>query len=241
MKKSILFILAISSLFTIVSCTKKEEEKPKVKYEEPVAKKEVKVDSAQIKVADLPVHMEGTKYLIYPIGEMRIYDDSYKSSGSSRMENVSYAISNYNRYELTGYFENLKFQHIDSTSINVLTDKKVQIQTATYLNVVAARTKKHILVYTLVDSDTNQDGKTDSNDIRSLYISDISGKRFTKLSQDMQELIDWNVIDAQNRLYFRTIEDINKNGAFDKNDLVHYHYADLLSPEWEVATYEPVN
>ena len=217
-------------------------EKPKVKYEEPVAaKKEVKRDSAQIKVADLPVHMEGTKYLIYPIGEMRVYDDSYKSSGSCRLENVSYAISNYNRYELTGYFENLKFQHIDSTGINVLTDKKVQIQTATYLNVVAERTKKHILVYTLVDSDTNQDGKTDANDIRSLYISDISGKRFVKLSQDMQELIDWNVIDAQNRLYFRTIEDINKNGAFDKNDLVHYHYTDLMSPEWEVATYEPVN
>ncbi len=242
MKKAAIIIVALSSLFTTVSC-KKEEEKPKVKYEEPViSKKEPRRnDSTQIKVADLPVHMEGTKYLIHPVGEMRIYDDSYKTYGSSRMNNVSYAISNYNRFELTGYFENLKFQHIDSTSLNVLTDKKVQIQTATYLNTVAERTKKNILVYTLVDSDTNQDEKIDANDIRSLYISDISGKRFMKLSRDMQELIDWNVIDAQNRLYFRTIEDINKNGAFDKNDRVHYHYVDLMSQEWKVATYEPVN
>lgn len=240
MKKAAVVILALTSLFTI-SC-KKEEEKPKVKYEEHAEAKNTvrKPDSSQIKVADLPVHMEGTKYLIHPVGDMRVYDDNNKTYGSSRMNNVSYAISNYNRYELTGYFENLKFQHIDSTALNPLTDKLVQIQTATYLNTVAERTKKQILVYTLVDSDTNQDGKVDSNDIRSLYISDISGKNFTKLSKDMQELIDWNIVDAQNRLYFRTIEDINKNGAFDKNDKVHYQYCQLLSNEWTVETYEPV-
>jgi hypothetical protein len=186
--------------------------------------------------------MEGTKYLIHPVGDIRIYDDSNKSYGSSRTNSsVSYAISNYNRFEITGYFENLKFQHIDSTAMRPLTTNKIQIQTATYLNTIAAKYKAQVLIYTLVDADTNKDGKVDSNDIRSLYISDISGKGFKKLSDDVQELLDWNLVEVKGRVYFRTIEDINKNGAFDKNDKVHYHFVDLLSPDWIVTSYEPVN
>jgi hypothetical protein len=242
MKKAAIIALALVSVL-FVSC-KEEKPKPKVIYEDTKAPRvqSKKVDSTQIKVSDLPVHMEGTKYLIHPVGDIRIYDDSNRSYGTSRTNSsVSYAISNYNRFEITGYFENLKFQHIDSTSMHALTDKKVQIQTATYLNTVSAKWKSQPLVYTLVDADTNQDGKVDANDIRSLYISDISGAGFKKLSTDMQELIDWNVIEAQCRIYFRTIEDINKNGAFDKNDKVHYYYCDLLSPDRAVTAYEPVN
>jgi len=242
MKKAIL-LAALSALF-FVGC-KDERQKPKVSYKEPkdsTAAQPKKADSTEIKVADLPVHMEGTKYLIHPVGDIRIYEDNSRSYGSSRTNgNMSYAISNYNRFELTGYFENLKFQHIDSTAMKPLTDKKIQIQTVTYLNTIADKYKTGILLYTIVDSDTNQDGKVDVNDIRSLYISDAAGSGFKKLSSDMQELIDWNLIETKGRVYFRTIEDINKNGAFDKNDRVHYHFTDLLSPEWTVTNYEPVN
>jgi uncharacterized protein YxjI len=242
MKKALIVIITLSSL--LFTACKEEAQKPKVIYDEASAGKgqPKKIDSTEIKVADLPVHMEGTKYLIHPVGDIRVYDDSNRSYGTSRTNGTaSYAISNYNRFEITGYFENLKFQHIDSTALRPLTDKKIQIQTATYLNTIADRYKKNVLIYTLVDADTNQDGRVDVNDIKSLYISDAAGKRFKKLSQDVQELIDWNLIEAQGRIYFRTIEDINKNGAFDKNDKVHYHYVSLLNPEWTVADYEPVN
>ena len=241
MKKATIIALALTATF-FISC-KEEKPKPKVIYEDTrsIQAQPKRVDSTAIKVADLPVHMEGTKYLIHPVGDIRVYDDTNRSYGTSRTNStVSYAISNYNRFEITGYFENLKFQHIDSTALHSLTDKKIQIQTATYLSTIADKTKKQILIYTLVDADTNLDGKVDSNDIKSLYISDISGKGFKKLSGDVQELVDWNLIEAQNRIYFRTIEDINKNGAFDKNDKVHYQYADIMSPEWAVTTYEPV-
>jgi hypothetical protein len=49
----------------------------------------------------------------------------------------------------------------------------------------------------MFDADTNRDGKLDSSDIKSLYLSEISGKRFTKVSMDLQELIDWNLIDSK--------------------------------------------
>ncbi|MDP2159433.1 MAG: hypothetical protein Q8K02_03055 [Flavobacterium sp.] len=228
-------------LLLLVGCSN-EKEQPKVIYEEtsPVTI-ETKIDSSNIRIADLPIHLEGTSYLIHPLGDIRVYQNNSRSSyGSGKTNTISYSISNYNRYELTGYLENIKFQHKDSTSLHLLTNKKVQIQTVTYPFAFAERTKQPLLIYTLVDMDTNRDGNLDSNDIKSLYISNIDGSNFTKLSVPFHELIDWNIIDLKNRLYFRTTEDINKNGAFDKNDAIHYQYVDLLAKEWVVETYNPI-
>jgi hypothetical protein len=227
--------------FVVLVACKQEKETPKVIYEEPKTNNSSRaIDTTSIKIADLPIHMEGTKYLIHPVGDVRVYDDFSKVYGSSKTNTVSYAISNYNRFEITGYFENLKFQHLDSTNVKALTDDKIQIQTVTYLDRIAANTKKQILVYSVVDKDTNKDNKIDQKDIKSLYISNIDGSNFTKLTEDYLEFIDWNIIETQNRLYFRCIEDINKNGAFDKNDKVHYHFVNLLDAEWKVEAYMPI-
>jgi len=123
----------------------------------------------------------------------------------------------------------------------VLTDKPVLIQSVTYVNTFFKKNSQQLLVYSLADMDTNRDGKLDANDIKSLYISDVSGNRFTKLSIDFEEIIDWNIIESKNRLYFRTIEDTNKNGKFDKGDFIHYNFVDLLSKDWKlVETYKPI-
>lgn len=238
MKHSIRYIL-IFSIVLFVSC-KKETEKPKVIYEgnsKPVAVSDP--DTNKIMLADLPILMEGTSVLLHPIGEFSVSDarSKVKYSGSGK---DSFVISNSSEYEITGYLSNFKFQTIGSDSLTVLTEKPVLIERVTYLKNFADKSKKQLLVYVLEDMDSNKDGKLDSDDIKNLYVSDIDGKNFTKLSTDFQEFIDWNIIEAQNRLYFRTIEDINKNGAFDKDDNVHYHFVDLLSKDWKVNEYKPI-
>lgn len=228
-------------LLALVGC-KKDQTTPKVTYDDSKTKVETptKADSSSIEIADLPILMEGTKYLIHPIGDVRVYDDYKSVYGSSKTNQVSYAISNYNRFELTGFFTNLKFQHIDSTSVKALTSNRIQIQNVTFLNTIAEKTKKQILVYNFVDNDTNKDGMVDQNDIKSLALSTIDGSKFKKISENFSEIVDWNIIEAQNRLYFRCIEDINKNGAFDKDDKVHYHYVNLLDEDWKVEEYMPI-
>jgi hypothetical protein len=117
--RKLLFILPVLSL--LASC--KEEEKPKVIYEDSNSKVQtVKKDSSQIKVADLPIHMQGTKYLLHAIGDVQVAYERGGSYGSAKTNVGSYALSNYNSFELTGYFQNIKFQHIDSTSLRPLTD-----------------------------------------------------------------------------------------------------------------------
>ena len=236
--------LIIGSLFfvlLIVSC-QKEVEKPKVIYDSSSKNTMApKLDSSKVEIADLPVVMEGTDYLIHPIGDLRIYERGTKSKyGSSAVNDVSFTISNVAQYEITGFLQNLKFQKIDSDSIRPLTDKPILIETATYLKTVSDRIKKQILVYTMVDADTNRDGKLDTNDINTLYLSTISGEKFTKVATDLEELIDWNLIEASNCLYFRTIEDTNKNGQYHQKDVLHYNYIDLNKNDSKVIRYSPI-
>lgn len=241
MKNSQLILIVFASLF-LFNC-KEEKEMPKVTYED-ASKTEIKtvpVDSSQIAIADLPIQMEGTSYLIHPIGDFRVYEGRAKSTyGTSNTDKVSFSVSNYNRFELTGFLQNLKFQHIDSTEMHLLTDRKMVISNVSYLNTVSEKSKKQLLVYTIVDMDTNRDKKLDTNDIRALYISTISGTNFKKLSADMQELIDWNLVESKNRLYFRTIEDTNQNGQFDKDDRINYHFVDLLNADFVIENYNPI-
>lgn len=232
-------------IFLVFGACKQETEKPKVSYKEEssstVGTETVKEKerAEDIRIADLPVLMGQSNYLIHPVGEVRVYSYTSKS-GMSKVSQTSYTVSNYAPFELTGYLENLMFQHKDSLEIRPLTDAKIQIQSVTYLNTIAEKFKKNILVYSIFDADTNRDGKIDSNDIKTLYISRSNGKSFKRLSENLHEVLDWTVIDAQNRLYFRTIEDINKNGAFDKDDNVNYYYINLLDKDWEVISYDPL-
>ena len=240
MKKLHITLIGIAILF-LTSC-KEEVEKPKVTYDGASKTKVlIKVDSSQIQIADLPIQMEGTDYLIHPIADLSIREKGIKSRyGSSSVNDLSFTISNYGEFEITGFLQNLKFQKIDSDSIKKLTDKPVLIQTATYLKSVADKTNNQIMVYTMVDMDTNKDGKVDTSDIKALYLSEISGEKFTKISYDFQELIDWKLIGSKNRLYYRTIEDTNKNGKFEKKDVINYYYIDLSKKEWKIIAYEPV-
>lgn len=239
--KTVQIALINIAILLLVSC-KEDVEKPKVIYDAASKEKAVsKVDSTQIAIADLPIQMEGTDYLIHPVGDLRVYERGAKAKyGSSSVIDLSFTISNLGDEEITGFLQNLKFQKIDSDSIHSLTDKPALILTATYLKAVADKTKKQILVYTMYDVDTNKDGKLDTSDIKSLYLSDISGTHFTKISANFEELIDWSLIESKNRLYFRTVEDTNKNGQFDKNDVLHYNYINLLDANWEVKSYEPI-
>jgi hypothetical protein len=235
------FVYIGISLLLLASC-KEETEKPKVIYDASKAGRELtKVDSTQIKIADLPIQMEGTNYLIHPVGDLNVYEKGSKNKyGSSSVNDVSFTISNTSEYEITGYLQNIKFQRVDSDSIKALTDEPVLIQTVSYLKTVADRTKNQIMVYTMYDMDTNKDGKLDTSDIKALYLSKIGGDKFTKISTDLEELIDWNLIESKNRLYFRTVEDTNKNGKFDSKDVVHYNYINLASKEWKIESYNPI-
>lgn len=225
MKHTLFYIIPFFTFF--ISC--KEEPKPKVKYDQPTKKIEVKKDTSKLVVADLPLQFANSNVLLYAIGELQV-SNLQKGSYSEKYETSGFNVSNVLEDELTGYLQNVKFQQIGKDSLHVLTDKAVMIERITYLK------SKRLLVYVLADADTNQDSKVDSDDIKSLYVSTDMGKNFTKVSPEVQELIDWNYIENAGKIFFRTIDDRNKNGAFDKNDDLHYFTLNV-NKEWKAEEF----
>lgn len=238
--KKIFLCMAIA-VFLLTSC-KNEAEKPKVSYDNAAKTKQktIVADTTKIDISDLPVQFAGTKFLLFPIGKITTSNSDKSNSRIESDDNTNFKISNNNDDEITGFLTNLKFQDIEKDTITTLSDKKISIQSITFLKEFATKTKQQILVYTLEDTDTNKDGTIDANDINTLYISDIAGTRFTKITKAFHELIDWQIIISTNRLYFRTIEDTNKNGLFDKGDKIKYQYLDLLSTDWKISEYNPI-
>jgi len=237
-------IISLGFVLILLSSCRKEE-KPKVIYTktknaEPT---ELKVDSSLVKISDTPIHYFDTKYLIHPIGEYRMSKsrsnpDGFFGSGS--YNTGSFSISNYNGSEIRGNFHNLKFQRIDSDIITNLSTKNIRIKSVTFLRDIYDNSEKQILVYRVFDKDTNRDNKLDNNDIETLYISKIDGTAFTKITTEFQQLIDWKEIKIMNRLYFRSIEDTNKNGEFDNLDNIHYHFVDFNQNKQVVTEYNPI-
>ena len=231
------FLLSVFACLGFMSC-KEKKHTPKVIYESPnMVKSENNLNDTVYQIADLPIAFDGLDFLIHPIGQIRI---STNSKYASRDENLSYTLTNHLDYEIQGLMENLLFQVKNADSLYKLSEKPLLISRVNFLNTYFNNSKKQFFVYEVYDEDSNKDKMIDRNDIKSLFISEKLGSNFKKISVDMQELIDWQYYDGLNRIYFRTVEDINKNGRFDSSDKTHYYYLSLNDNTFEPLEYNPI-
>jgi hypothetical protein len=56
-----------------------------------------------VAISDLPIQMEGTDYLIHPVGDLRVYERGSKARWLFLVIDLSFTISNYGENEITGY------------------------------------------------------------------------------------------------------------------------------------------
>lgn len=238
MKK--LFILCIS-LASLMSCDDNDNRKI---VQDPKALPELKKDTSTIEIADLPILLDSTNYLIHPIGfyktENRYKLGSYSSSSSDYDDGFGISVSRGGDVFSVNNLTNVSFQHIDSTELMPLTDKIIRITEMSFLKDVYKNSGKTVIIYEVRDFDTNNDQKLDYGDVRTLYISNIDGSNFTKLLPDFEDLREWKTILANNRLYFNSVEDTNKNGEFDKKDNMHYYTLDLNVSDFKPTEYFPL-
>lgn len=231
-------VICIGLIVTLLGCT--NEKKPKIVYDESGKKVEVGKDSTKILMADLPIYIDSTEFLVHPIGELRLYEKDKLYSGRSSWSSNSFYISDYNNYTFTGALHNLQFEQLGSNKLVPLTQENIKIESAQFLHELFKTTGKQLFIYKIIDADTNADGILDYTDIKSLYVSRIDGSGFKKLNTNGHELIDFKIMNNIHRLYFRTISDKNKDGVFDEKDSLQYHYLNLIDDDLKVTTYFPV-
>ncbi|PIQ48141.1 MAG: hypothetical protein COW03_11400 [Cytophagales bacterium CG12_big_fil_rev_8_21_14_0_65_40_12] len=236
--------IAISVSLVLCSCG--NESKPTVVYpdstnNEQNAQREL--DTTLVLNGELPIHFKKTDYLLFPIGTIKSSTRGLTKLYSGSVSNGDFSLSMgyLSEYNYIGNLDNLKIQHLDSLKFRSITNKNLKIRSFKFLESIQKEAGINLLVLNITDIDTNKDGELNDDDVESLYLSHISGRNFKKLTNDYQELLDWRVIEVNRKLYFRTLEDIDRNGEFNKSDKIHHYYASLESEDFEAVEYFPLD
>jgi len=235
MKKIIILLIIIT---TCIGCEKLDKRKV---IDDPKSASEVKKEVKTIEIADLPFLIDSTNYMIHPIGNYMPQKSRTKYEGSSgSYYEIDNTYTNYSRDRISGNISNVKFQHLDSSGLKSLTTKIINIQSMNFLREIYKTSDIGYFLYEVTDKDTNSDGKLNFRDLKSLYISNLNGTNFRKISPDSQDLIKWKTIVIAHKLFFKSIEDVDNNGEFNKKDKTHYFYLDLSVPDSQVVEYFPI-
>ena len=197
-------------------------------------------DTTKILVSELPVKFDSTEVLLFAIGLVDLQErGGYSKISSGSYSNSDIASSYFNNDNLTGNFINIVFQENNGVE-KKLTDKKLMIRSVNFLREIFKNTKAGYLLYSIYDRDSNGDKELDHSDLEALYISKIDGSDFKKITKELHEFYDWSLIKGENRVYFRTLEDKNRDGDLNNEDKFHYYIIDFLADKYSVTEYNPV-
>lgn len=249
-------VLLITFVFLFICSCKDVQERPKVDYNnnegQTLTMEDVVSDTTKAIVATLPLSFDSTNVLIQPSGLVNIKDIkdfavlerlSYpiesKSSLRGKSSEPDFYTSEIYGDKLSGQMSNVYFDDLSTNTQRLLTNDYISISRIVYLREIAKKTDKHYLVYFVYDKDTNRDGKLSSEDILSLYISSLDGIGFAKITKDNHELLNYRLVAQANRYYFTTLEDVNKDGYFNKGDKYNYYYIDFSVVPYKVVEYKP--
>jgi hypothetical protein len=234
-------LIAFVAMSLLISCG---QDRAKIDYKKAIDTTSVTDDSikdtTKILVSELPVKFDSTEMLLFAIELVDLQErGGYSKIGSGSYENSDVASSFFNSDNLIGNFINIVFQD-KSGEERKLTDKKIKIRSIHFLRDIFKKTKTGYLLYSISDRDSNGDNELDHSDLEALYISKIDGSDFRKLTKELHEFYDWRLIKGENRIYFRTLEDKNKDGELNNQDKFHYYFIDFMNDKYSMTEYNPI-
>ncbi|MEP0479902.1 MAG: hypothetical protein ABJD23_06785, partial [Nonlabens sp.] len=121
--------------------------------------------------------------------------------------------------------------------INVI-NEEITITSATIYNKLENNPRVEFVLYNGHNLDTNKDQQLDYNDLSALFISDLDGTNFTKLTEDFEEFNGQRFIIENDKLYFQTQKDVNGNGIFDSSDNYRNYVVDLTASVKKAVRYD---
>jgi hypothetical protein len=248
-KRQMRTLLIIWGIVLILSSCEKRQ--PKIDYSSQNQKDSLTMgnivnDTSKVLISELPIYFDSTDYLIHPVGFVSLSDRENKGilktgSFSSRdYSNNDFSVESSHNDFFSGSITNLVFEELKSRNQRLLTGKMVCITNVQYLRDLSKKIKRQYLLYSVIDKDLNHDGELNYQDIGSLYISKIDGSDFKKITIDYHEYKGGELIIQDLKYFYRTIEDTNKDGSFDKKDKYHYYFIDFANESYKVIEYNPL-
>ncbi|WP_175635885.1 hypothetical protein [Pedobacter ghigonis] len=162
---------------------------------------------------DSPIIVNKTDMLIYPLRLNGDDEESYKRQAS------------------TNHW-NLVFHNTTSGQNELLTKEKIIINSFSIGQ--AEKASNHPLTlsdqfiyYNITDSDYDGDKKLTPKDPGKLYISNLEGKSFTRISPNNYELSSWTIDEKHDLILMNLTRDSNGDKEFNGEDEVEYFVYNL--------------
>jgi len=158
-------------------------------------------------IADLPIKIDSTSnHIVFQINELK--DEQNDKKGYSSRKDYS-----------TNYLKNLIFQNIETEEVNVLTTSKIDI--VSYEQLYNAKNEpEKVILYQIID---NFPEDKEALILTSLYLSIEDGKGFKKISLHNHQLGSWKYFPEMRKIFFKTVEDSDKNNKLDNLDEHHIY------------------
>jgi hypothetical protein len=236
--------LLIVSAMTWILLTSCGEEKPKIDYANKpdttsVIDDRIR-DTTKILVAELPVRFDSTDVTLFAIGLVDLQErGGYSKIGSGSYSGAEIASSYFNQDNLIGNFVNIVFKDKNGNE-KKLTENKIRIRSINFVREIFRKTGRGYILYSVSDRDSNGDKELNHADLESLYLSRIDGTDFIKITKELHEFYDYQLIKGENRIYFRSLEDKNKDGQLSNKDKFHYYYIEFIADNYTVTEYNPL-
>lgn len=179
------------------------------------------------KQANLPFQFQGLDYLYFAVDNIISDKQSEKVYFSSERKVSGTSFASVGARSITCDIDNLLIRPNDSSVFHLLSKKPVKIYSIDYLYELDTLYNIQLLVFRMIDTDSNNDNALDRHDIESLYLSNGNGENLIKISPQKEDLLDWKAEQQFGLLYFRTREDSNKDGKFDTDDKVNLYEYDF--------------
>ncbi|MGB5926896.1 MAG: hypothetical protein WBH03_01915, partial [Cyclobacteriaceae bacterium] len=234
------FFTAALLLLVTLACS---DRKPRIDYANQdtteVTMNDMVRDTSRSLMANLPVRFDSTEHLIYGL---RVVDNDEKGSylRSSSYKSNSDDSYFHNGNTLHGTYVNLIFEDAAGRR-TLLTDKKLVITRVHYLREIYRSTGKDYLLYLVRDYDSDGNGSVNTRDLQSMHMSRTDGSEFRKITANMHELQDYRFIAGTDAMYFRTLEDSDKDGNLTDQDSYHHYVVDFTEKGYRVRANNPLD
>ncbi|MCP2728675.1 hypothetical protein, partial [Limnofasciculus baicalensis] len=219
-------ITAILLLTLLISCQNRSgQEKPQPNLiQTSSAQTTQETSSKTITYGDLIIN-EKSDYIMIPV---TLSENSDRNKGGL-LRGAS--LSDFSEYDRKGLFDNILFYRKQDGESHLLLNKPAKISSFDTLEKKEpGKPPTQLLIYKIIETDTNADKKISYEDATIGYLSDLSGKNIKQITPNNTQILNWSIIQSIKSIFVKIIKDSNNDKKFTETDESTYIKVSLENP-----------
>lgn len=216
-------ITAILLLTLLISCqSRSAQEKPQPNLTQTsLAQTTQETSSKTITYGDLIIK-EKSDYIMIPVT---------LSENSDRNKDSLFGNPSFSDYEKPSLFDNIIFYRKQDGESHLLLNKPAKIASFDTLEKKeSGKPSTELLIYKIIETDTNADKKLSYEDATLGYLSDLSGKNIQQITPNNTQMLNWTIVQSIRSIFVKIIKDSNSDKKFTETDETTYIKVSLDKP-----------